>query len=225
MQTDKQSLSHIRTTYKQFGFYGFCKRAIKAVLRKIYIEWESFNYYEIDISRRIDVIKEVLSKYNFNVMKLSLDDFAHGDKDIFNSKKMSVLKDRFSKDSYEAYGIFDGDELVFSAWISLDEFVSSVKELGHQLDSEEVLLLDSYCNPSHRGKGLQNYMVAYRLFMAYKKEKKKGVTLALTENTPTNKAQLKSGFEKAFKYTTIIVFGHLFTDFNSKKKKYLDSLR
>jgi len=204
---------------KQFGFWGFFKRTAKFFLRKIGINYNSYyyivNYIDAEARR-----KQFEAAKLPPVKKLTYDDFLLGDKTIFTDKKLHLIKKRLQDDNYHAYGIIENGQLIYSCWISLKKLESSNACVEGLLDDNEGLLVDAYCSPTARGRGLHGAMNAYRLWQLAQNGKNQAVGIVLKENKPAYKSQIKVGFEVAFTYYVAYVWGKTFTNYFKRKQAY-----
>lgn len=205
----------IQTDYKQYGFGGFLKRCLKFFLRKMGIIMDSYYYMIKYVSP--EESKLLFDKANITDVKiLSYQDFLLGDKDVFTAKKLDVIKTRIEKGSYIPYGIVRGGHLIYSCWISFDEMETTTKCLNGQLAANEALLVDDYCTPSARGKGIHTAMNAYRLWQIAQRGKEKAIVVILKENKPAFQSQLTVGFEVAFTYYVATFWGKTYTNYFKK---------
>lgn len=211
--------SKLQSDLKQFGFWGFLKRIVKFFLRKIGINYNSYYYIvnHIDAEARR---KQFEAAKLPSVKELTYDDFLLGDKTIFTDKKLHLIKQRLQDDSYHAYGIIENGQLIYSCWISLKKLESSNACVEGVLDDNEGLLIDAYCSPTARGRGLHGAMNAYRLWQIARNGEKKAVGIVLKENKPSYKSQIKVGFEVAFTYYVAYVWGKTFTNYFKRKQAY-----
>lgn len=210
------NIEKLLTDYKQYGFWGFQKRCLKFLLRKVGIAVDSYYYMvnEVDgVSNKMIFEKTDISDARI----LDYQDFLLGDKDVFTEKKLEVVKARLEKGSYIPYGIVRDSHLIYSCWISYKEMDTSTACLNGPLDDCEALLVDDYCSPSARGKGIHTAMNAYRLWQIAQSGKDKAVVIILRENKPAFKSQLKVGFKVAFTYYVATVWGKTYTNYFNKK--------
>lgn len=219
MQNNKKEPSKLQADLKQFGFGGFLKRTAKFFLRKIGIYTNSY-YYMVN---RIDTEK---NRKQFEVAhippvkELTYEDFLKGDKAVFNEKKLSIIQQWFSEGTYKAFGIIENESLIYSCWISLHKLETSDACVVGCLDEDEGLLIGAYCSPAARGRGIHGAMNAYRLWQIAQNGKNQAVAIVLYENTPAYKSQLKVGFEVAFTYYVVTVWGKTFTNYFKLKNEY-----
>ena len=189
--------SKLLSDLKQYGFWGFMKRVAKFFLRKIGIKYDSY-YYIVNHINAEARRKQFEAAHLPLVQQLTYDDFLKGDKTVFNEKKLALIRERLVDNSFCAYGIVENDKLIYSCWISLKKLESSNACVGGLLDDNEGLLLDAYCSPIARGRGLHGAMNAYRLWQISQNGKDQAVGIVLKENKPAYKSQIKVGFEVAF---------------------------
>lgn len=207
----------LKVKFKTNGFRGVLLSAFKGVLRGIGIKYNRFYYLvnEIDYCKQ----KEYWDKHIItDVRELTYDDFLLGDKEIFNDKKLNLIKERFSLKTYKAWGIVRGDALAYSCWLSFDEFKTSQSEIFGKLDRTECLMIDAYCNPKFRGMGLHGAMNSYRLLKGYEEGCSKCIVIILHENKPALKSQLKVGYKNRFIYYVFTIWGKTYTNYFKLKK-------
>lgn len=207
--------------YKQFGFKGTASRICKHLLRKIGLFYNSYFYFTAKVNPSI--LQKIWGDNPIkNVKKLSYSDFLLGEKSIFNEKKLNLIKCRFSQENdYVAYGIVENNMLLYSCWIGLKYFETSSAIVSDKLKEDEFLLLDAYCNPLARGRGIHTSMNAYRCMKAMELGRFVCVAVVLKENIPAKKVQKKCGLDIAFKYYVLKVFGKSYTNFFKKKENFL----
>lgn len=214
----------IKNIFKQYGFKGFILRVIKKVLSWIGIRFNRYYYLINDIDYDVQVEYWRKNGKNLNVNELTYADFLLGDPYIFNNKKLITIKERLRKGSYKAWGIMVNGELIISCWLSFKELRVSNSIINEDLNSDECLMLDAYCTPDYRGRGLHGNMCAYRLMKAYEAGREKCITIVLNENRVSTKSLLKVGFKKSFTYFTLTIWGKSYTNFRMQKRNLLDSL-
>lgn len=213
------SITKCKADLKQFGFGGFLKRTVKFFLRKIGINVNSYYYMvnHIDAKAR----QKQFEAENLPPVKvLTYDDFLKGTPEVFNEKKLTLIRQRLANGTFKAFGIVEDGQLIYSCWISLKKLESSNACVEGNLDENEGLLVDAYCSPTARGRGLHGAMNAYRLWQISQNGKNQAVAIVLKENRPAYKSQLKVGFEVAFTYYVITVWGKTLTNYFKRKKAY-----
>ena len=168
-------LNKVITNFRQYGFMGLAWRVVKKVFRLVGVSYDSYYYLACELD-----YKELAARWEANSLKdvrqLSLADYEHGDPAYFTEEKMEILSDRFQHDNYLAYGAFEGERLVYSAMISLEEMCFPTPEVSGTLDGHECLICDVYCDPDRRGKGYHNRMTVYLLMKGYEKGYRRAVT-------------------------------------------------
>lgn len=177
--------------YKQYRWRLF-SRGFKAMLRRFGLQFESFYLlrYIIDESE----LRRKIDQLDFsNVQPLVLEDLVESS--AFSDDKKTLFKNRFESNEYSCYGIKDGNELIYSTWISWRSmgypgYFGKLQELA----GNEALLEDSYCDPRYRGKGIHYKMNVFRIQQIMVKGRTDVLALVLKENSPALKVQLKSGF-------------------------------
>lgn len=197
----------ISSSIKQYGIVNSSKRIIKAILRRLGVDIESFWYLENTIDIKVINAKMLLRNYD-DVRELTLRDFENIDSEIYSKDKYHLIKSRFKNGKYWCYGVFSDDKLVYLCWINNSNinYPSRFKK-SSVLKPNQGLLEDAYCHSAYRGKGLHSKMNLYRLSELYKKGVDKVGVLVLIENTPALKTQLKSGLKKHKKITFLKLFG------------------
>ena len=171
--------------------YGIIKSILLIFSRFFVISIMKFHYLKMDINYL--EASEYAQSVNNNVKELTYEDFLLGDRSIFNKRKLETIRTRCKDSSYRAYGIINGNKLIYSTWISLEKLGLPIKT-AYTLLPEEGLLEDSYCHSSERGKGLHGKMNFFRLAKLYELGKTKCIAIVLEGNTPAYKVQMKSGF-------------------------------
>lgn len=219
MKTNNQRPSKLQSDFKQFGLWGFLKRTAKFFLRKIGIYTNSYYYIvnHIDAEAR----RRQFEAANLPPVKeLAYNDFLLGDSLVFNEKKLDLIRKRLVDGSYKAFGIEENEQLIYSCWISLKKLESSNACVEGELDENEGLLVDAYCSPMARGRGLHGAMNAYRLWQLSQHGKSQAVGIVLKENIPALKSQLRVGFEVAFTFYVATIWGKTFTNYFERKKAF-----
>lgn len=196
---------------KKYGIVDIIK-IVSAKLLKTRIMKLHYLKTNIDYNKAKTEIEDI----DFEVKELKYEDFLLGDKTVFNTNKLDLIKERYKDGSYRAYGIISNDILVYSTWISLEKLGLPIKS-KFKLNDDEGLLEDSYCHPSARGKGLHSKMNFYRLSKLYEFGKTKCVVIILNGNAPAFKVQFKTGFEELDVFYAGEVLGISFTTLDKKK--------
>lgn len=221
MQNNNQQPSKLQADLKQFGFWGFLKRIAKFFLRKIGINVNSY-YYMVNHINAEARRKQFEAANLLAVKELTYEDFLKGDPSVFNEKKLTLIQQRLADGTYKAFGIIENGQLIYSCWISLKKLESSDACVESGLGEKEGLLVDAYCSPVARGRGLHGAMNAYRLWQLSQQGKNQAVVIVLKENIPAYKSQLKVGFEVAFIYYVATVWGKTITNYYKRKKTYIE---
>lgn len=187
-------------------------RIIKSTLRKIGFTFEKFLVLERELNGTI-VPKE--PKIKVFVRELQLQDLERSAKSFnLSNDKLELLKKRLLLGTYIALGAFDGDRLVYSCWLSLNVFESSINLSGRlSLEEDEGLLLDAFTHPDYRGLGIHTYMNAVRLNKLMDVGKKKAIVMVLSENVPAIKSQISVGFQPKMVISYVSLFGKEFIKF------------
>lgn len=222
MSTNQHRITKLRDDYKQYGFWGFQKLLLKFFLRIIGIEVNSYFYMVNKIDGEARHKQFVLFNIN-DVKTLTYQDFLLGDKDMFTEKKLKTIKTRLADGTYIPYGIVREGKLIYSCWISMREMELSDNCLIDQLNEYEVLLLDDYCSPIARGKGIHTAMNAYRLWQIAQKGGCRALVIIIKENKPAYKSQLRVGFKVAFDYFIVKFGGKTYTNYYKRKLSYIEN--
>tara|TARA_B110000467_G_C18116615_1_gene365509 strand:+ start:221 stop:757 length:537 start_codon:yes stop_codon:yes gene_type:complete len=166
---------------------------------------ESYFLYRqrIDMSK----IKRVEINPKYTVKKLSYENYENSIGLKFDESKLNIFSKRFESSNYAAYGILDAEALVYSSWISTNQFEVSINTFGLEIELDEALLLDCLTHPKHRGKGLHNYMNRYCLEKMMEHKRSKALVLVIKENIPAQKSQQRSGFKKIKVINSFSFFG------------------
>lgn len=184
----------LKAKIKQYGIKNSFKRAVKVLLRRIGIQYESFYLMVYHINQA--EIKQKMEQYDYSdVKEITYDDFKSGDPAIFSPSKMQLIRSRFENGQYWAYGIIEGDKLVYSTWISKNNINFSTNyTYCIILDKDQAVLEDSYCHHKYRGKGLHSKMNLYRLMKMIALGVNLAYAVVVVSNKPALKTQQKSGF-------------------------------
>lgn len=208
----------LKTKIKQYGVKNSFNRAVKSLLRRIGIQYESFYLMVNHIDP--NELKQKMERYDYSdVKELTYDDFKLGDPEVFTPAKMQLIQSRFETGKYWAYGIVDNNILAYSCWVNAHELqYPTVIHKTIPFNENAALLQDAYCHPKYRGKGYHSKMNLYRLYKIMEKKIPKAIAIVLFENIPAYKTQLKSGFivEK------IIRFIKIFNKTFQKEEEYHD---
>lgn len=187
-------MNKIKTSLKLYGLKHTLLKLVKVALSYITtFHWEKC--YMMTRSLDDDII---LPQTEFKVRELQINDYDQLWKDSFlNERRQELYKARIDRDDIDGYGVFINGKLAYSTWILYNGI-----EINGVICKKEGwgLLLDSYCHPNYRGRGLHNYMNIYRLVMMKQRGMKYGCGIVLSFNTPAIKTQYKCGLtiEKTF---------------------------
>ncbi len=201
----------LKAKIKQYGLINSFKRAVKSLLRRIGIQYESFYLMVNHIA--LNEIKQKMQRYDYSdVKELTFDDFKLGDPAVFTSAKMQLIKSRFENGKYWAYGIVEKNKLIYSTWISKNDInFSTHYKYSIKLNYNQAVLEDSYCHYNYRGMGLHSKMNLYRL----NKMVSLGVNIAyavvVVNNQPALKTQLKSNFQIRKQISFLKIWGKQYT--------------
>lgn len=209
-------IEKFKNKLKTNGIKGLLIILIKFFLRKIGINYNRYFY----LVNRININNVVSYWENHKILdaqELFYQDFLLGNKENFNDQKLKLIKERFNKKSYKAYGVIRDGKLIYSSWISMENLETSCNSISEELSKDLFYLLDAYCDPKFRGQGLHGAMNAYRLIKGYQEGKNKCVVIVLHENKPALKSQLKVGYEIEFEYYVLTIWGKTWTNYNKFK--------
>lgn len=203
-------------SYKQYGIIGLLLRIIKYILRKVGINFEQYYYLVNDIDREKQL--EIWNRNTLRVKHLVYDDFLLGDKSVFTEKKLSLIRERLNN-GYYAYGVIENGKLIYSCMLSTRELQVHAGDVSLPLSENECLMVDAYCAPEARGRGIHSQMNAYRLLQTLELGREKCVAIVLKENIPAFKSQIKVGYKVEFMFYVCKVGNKVFTNFYKKKNK------
>lgn len=208
----------LKAKIKQYGIKNSFKRAVKSLLRRIGIQYESFYLMVNHIDP--NELKQKMQRYDYsNVKELTYDDFKLGDPEVFTPAKIQLIKSRFEKGNYWAYGIVENNQLAYSCWINANELeIPKIINKSLPLEKKEALLQDDYCHPLYRGKGFHTKTNLYRLKIMTELNLINAVVIILVDNIPAYKTLVKSGF----KVEKIIRFIKIFNKTFQTEKEYHD---
>lgn len=195
----------ILDTYKQYRWHIF-PRLMKSALRRLGIQYETFYLLKWDMD--MEELNQKMEKYDFSdVQELTIEDLKSSAS--FSEQKKSLFKIRLESKEYSCYGIKQGDEIIYSTWISWNTMgYPSYFNKHEKLQQNEALLEDSFCHPTRRGKGLHSKMNLFRMHTINEKGRSTVLALVLKENTPALNVQLKSGFRIVKKIRFLKVGSH-----------------
>jgi len=201
----------IKAKIKQYGFRNSLKRAVKAILRHIGIQYESFYLMINHINP--NELKQKMERYDYSdVKELTYDDFKLGDPAVFNPSKMKLIKYRFESGKYWAYGITKNNKLIYSTWISKNNINFSANyTYSIKLDNDQAVLEDSYCHHNYRGNGLHSKMNLYRLMKMVAQGVNLAYVVVVVDNEPALKTQQKSGLKILKQISLLNIWGKQYT--------------
>ena len=180
-------------TYK---LYHLLVRIPHKILSYLNIYWENAYLLTQEITEEtISKQHQQLQKFKniYDIKELTYSDFLLGDKNIFTSDKLKIIKERFNKkEEYIAFGIIKNNKLIYSCWLHNNKLILSYGI--HIPLAQDYLFLDDYCSPECRGLGIHTNMNFFRLEYIHKNSKHSVAVLVHTYNTPAIKSQLKAGF-------------------------------
>lgn len=159
--------------------------------RFLHTEWHKLHYLAKKLDE--DFVNSKMKGFDLDVKELQYSDFLKGDPNVFKGDKMELYKERCQDPNYKAYGIFENDKLIYSAWISLKKFGLAIESKPILLAKDEGYLEDAHCDPLARGRGFHSKMNNYRIQQLFKLGKKVAVVTVREGNIPALKVQAKSG--------------------------------
>jgi len=200
----------LKTKIKQYGVKNSFNRAVKSLLRRIGIQYESFYLMVNHIDP--NELKQKMERYDYSdVKELTIDDFKTSDPDVFDEKKLQIIRMRLDNGKHQCYGIFEKERLIYSTWISTDRLVfSSPVYKAIPIKSSQAILEDSYCHPDYRNKGLHSQMILFRLNKIIEMGLTEAIAIVVVDNIPAVKTQLKNGFYKEKKIWIVKIFGRTY---------------
>lgn len=211
-------LNKIKNDYKQYGAISFLKRTIKYFLRMLGIKYDSYLF----MTKVLDydaLLQQWLNNPITNVLSLSVGDYEKGDPAVFTKEKINVLQKQLNSGCL-AYGVMDGDRLLFSCMLSFYSLYTSSPIVHDTLQNEECLLFDAYCIPQERGKKLHSRMLTYRLLQGCKCGKKESVTIVLRDNRASYRSLKRVGFKINFNYYVLVIGKKVYTNYYNKRNIY-----
>jgi len=201
----------VKAKIKQYGIKNSFKRAIKAPLRLIGIQYESFYLMVNHIDP--EQLKQKMEQYDYSdVKELTYDDFELGDPAVFNSSKMELIKSRLQSGKYLAYGITKNNKLIYSTWISKNNINFSTNyTYSIKLYNDQAVLEDSYCHNNYRGNGFHSKMNLYRLMQMVAQGVNLAYAVVVVDNEPALKTQQKSGLKILKQISLLNILGKQYT--------------
>ncbi|MFX0133662.1 MAG: hypothetical protein ACFFDN_08465 [Candidatus Hodarchaeota archaeon] len=198
-------MSSLNDKIRQYGIKNFLIRGFKAFVRILGFKYEKFILMVKDLD---DYVKPPNPKISVHVQELNYENFKNSNFLKFDPDRLPLFKKRFSCGNYIALGAYHQNRLVYTCWISLKNFESSINTKNHlRLNENEGLLIDAYAHPEIRGLGVHTYMNAIRVNKLYDLKKEKAIVLVMMENLPARKAQSKIGFREG----KIVLYIKIFT--------------
>lgn len=176
---------------KRYHWYIF-SRALKFVLKALGIKYEVYLYCIKDLNQ--DNYLKIKPKLTGQIKELTIDLIGKSSLIFFDSTKLELFRKRLSGNNFKGYGYYHNGVLVYYTWISFKDFEMSVPTTKLSLNTDEGLLLDSYCHPNYRSFGIHQFMNEFRIKTLKENDKNKAVVIVLKENLPARKTQKQSGF-------------------------------
>lgn len=200
----------IREKIIQYGWINSLARLFKIIMRKLGVVFESYWFMLNKLDW--DAIELEMQKYDYSdVKELTIDDFKTSDPDVFDEKKLQIIRMRLDNGKHQCYGIFERERLIYSTWISTDRLVfSSPVYKAIPIKSSQAILEDSYCHPDYRNKGLHSQMNLFRLNKIIEMGLTEAIAIVVVDNIPAVKTQLKNGFYKEKKIWIVKIFGRTY---------------
>lgn len=183
-------MSVLQKMYK----YGFKKSIIWALKKLTNSEIQKFHYLKLELDNGI--IERLKANISIEYKRLEYEDFLKGDKNVFKTAKLELIKKRLNSNEYVAYGIIKDDILLYSTWVSFCKITLPHQKKTYPLLANEALLEDSYCNPIARGQGFHNQMNQVRIVNIGENNKNTIIVIVLEGNAPAFKTQIKYGFKE-----------------------------
>lgn len=175
-----------------YGWQSAILIAVKAVFRKLFgISWQKCFL----MSRLLADVCPPSERSDIEVGELALSDYDNELwKDFLSEEKRAIYEERFTNGRAKAYGAFVNGALAYATWILYGEVIYSETEILLKQD-DCALLLDTYCHPKFRGRGLHNYVNQLCLCKMKERGMKKAYVIILSYNRPAIKTQKKCGLE------------------------------
>lgn len=181
----------IKILYGQYGL-GVFNRLIKSALIRFGLIYETLLVFEKHLN--YEDLNKRLSRIDIsNVKKITLKDF-----DNFsglNQSRKELYKKRLDDGSYLVFGIFNDNKLVYYSWVSLKNVLLPFGfKSKFNLQSNQALLEDSFCDPNFRGLGYHSKVNLVRQKAILDSGRTEAIVFVVKGNTPAIKVQLKSKF-------------------------------
>lgn len=188
-------LQKLRDKYRQYGALYLPVVLFKGVLGKLSIWSERYYVYE----KRLTGVKALNSPTGYLVREIGLPDLLAAKDFGLEEKTLGVFRRRLAAEGYRVYGAFHEQRLVAYGWLSLYtiELPDYIRNHGLVPGEDEAYLLDAFCQPGHRGHGLQKSLLAARMNRALEEGMGKVITIVRQENLSSRAAVLKMGFTAA----------------------------
>lgn len=176
----------------------FCSLIIKTLLRKVFgINWK----VDYLMSKDLSVEMELPQRDDILVKEIFLSDFEDPDWVSFmSSNKKLFYKKLKSIAKFNTYGAFVNGKLAYTTTIAWDKVLLS-DNLVFNNYGPCGFLIDSYCHPNYRGRGIHNYMNQWCLHKIASLGWKKAYVFIYEYNIPALLTQKKCGLkiEKTFR--------------------------
>lgn len=184
--------SSFREKITLYGKKATVMITVKAILRKLIgVDWRE--YYLM--SRRLEDVGLLREREDIKVCELTISDYDNELwKNFLSENERIIYEAQFKNKRAKAYGAFIDSKLAYSTWILYGEIIYSERKILLKQD-DCALLLDTYCHPQFRGKGIHNYMNHWCLCEMKRHGSKKAYVIVLSYNRPAIKTQLKCGMQ------------------------------
>jgi len=215
-------IDKILNSFKQFGLLGFISRAIRRIGRIVGVEYE--DYYLLSLTLRdYELSNNTIVVEGVETRRLSNEDFIKSYEShnylMLSPPKIQLINERFSE-RYEAFGAFYNGELIYASWISYSRLEIPGAEERSLLSEGNALLLDDFCAPHMRQKGIHGLVNLMRLKALKENNVQRVIVTVMCVNKPALKSHIKNGFAVVFKYYTLRIIGEFYSNLNINLNKY-----
>lgn len=208
-------IKDLKSKLIQYGSFGFIIYILLTFLRLFGIHYERYLFLKMPIDLKKN--NAVWEKYKLkNIKKLKLDDFKLADPLVFNKPKLDLYKKRFEEGDFHFYGVFEDNILIYSCGLSLKYFNFSGSTKKCYLVNDQAIMIDAYCHPSFRGRGLHGAMNSFRVLKASDFGKTKICVVVYFLNKPAIKSQIKVGYKDSISFYRLKIWGFEFSNFEKK---------
>ena len=182
----------VKEKYYLYGLKQLCVLAIKAFSRKVLrLDWDT----HLLMSRYLDSFIAISRRDDISVREIDFADFQNDAWESFMTpSKVAFYKNLKNKVEFNTYGAFLNGKLAYTTNIVWDKILLS-DNANIKVEGRFGFLMDSYCHPDYRGKGIHNYMNQWCLTKIKEAGRNKAYVSVLAYNVPAIKTQKKCGLE------------------------------